>query len=132
MDEKQIPEFFREMLHEQYDEIIFQKILDGYKCNRKVTLRINTLKSNKESICEKLRENNIEFSNVSWNENALVIENANEIQIKKLDIYINGEIYLQSLSSMIPPIILNPEFQDNILDMCSAPRRKNYSNGCNV
>ena len=31
--------------------------------------------------------------------------------------------YLQSLSSMIPALIVNPGEKENILDMCSAPGR---------
>ena len=38
--------------------------------------------------------------------------------------YKNGEIYLQSLSSMLPPIILNPAEKTDILDMTSAPGGK--------
>ena len=53
-----------------------------------------------------------------------MIENVKEEEIRKLEIYENGEIYLQSLSSMIPPIILNPKPEENILDMASAPGGK--------
>lgn len=38
--------------------------------------------------------------------------------------YEKGEIYLQSLSSMLPPIILNPKEDIDILDMCAAPGGK--------
>ena len=41
-----------------------------------------------------------------------------------MDIYENGEIYFQSLSSMLPPIILNPKEGENILDMAAAPGGK--------
>ena len=37
--------------------------------------------------------------------------------------YEKGEIYLQSLSSMLPPIILEPKQGNDILDMAAAPRR---------
>ena len=41
-----------------------------------------------------------------------------------MEIYRNGEIYFQSLSSMIPPIVLNPKSKENILDMAAAPGSK--------
>ena len=47
-----------------------------------------------------------------------------EEEIRKLEIYENGEIYLQSLSSMLPPIILEPKAGENILDMTAAPGGK--------
>ena len=45
-------------------------------------------------------------------------------EIRELEIYNNGEIYLQSLSSMLPPIILSPKENENILDMAAAPGGK--------
>ena len=41
-----------------------------------------------------------------------------------MEIYKNGEIYLQSLSSMIPAIVLDPKENENILDMTAAPGGK--------
>lgn len=35
-----------------------------------------------------------------------------------------GKYYIQSLSSMIPPIALNPKQDDIVLDLCSAPGSK--------
>ncbi len=119
-----IPNFLEKMLEEQYGAEIKNKIIEGYSSNRKVTLRVNTLKSNLEKIEEVLNKNNIKFEKVSWYENAIIIENANEQEIQNLDIYKNGEVYLQSLSSMLPPIVLAPKEGTDILDMCAAPGGK--------
>ena len=121
---REIPQFLYDMLLEQYGENITNKIIEGYSNQRKVTLRINTIKSNKDKIKEDLNKANIKFSEVDWYNDALIIENVRENEIKKLDIYENGEIYLQSLSSMLPPIILEPKSNENILDMAAAPGGK--------
>ena len=44
----------------------------------------------------------------------------------KLEVQYNkeGKIYLQSVTSMLPPIILNPKEKENILDMAAAPGGK--------
>lgn len=123
MQEK-IPQFLYEMLLKQYGEELANKIIEGYSKQRPVTLRINTIKASKEKVKEELIKNEIEFKEVEWNENALIIEKVREEEIKKLEIYENGEIYLQSLSSMIPPIILEPQVGENILDMAAAPGGK--------
>lgn len=120
----QIPEFFKEMLLKQYGENIANTIIEGYSKQRLVTLRINTIKSDKEKIKNKLQEAGVQYEAVSWYEEALIIKNVREDEIKKLDIYENGEIYLQSLSSMLPPIILEPKAGENILDMAAAPGGK--------
>ena len=120
----QIPQFLEKILQKQYNNEITNKIIEGYKEQRNVTLRINTIKTTKEKIKECLNQANIEFQEVEWNRDALIIKNAREEEIRKLEIYENGEIYLQSLSSMLPPIILEPKEGENILDMAAAPGGK--------
>lgn len=117
-----VPEFLIKMLEKQYGEEITKNIIKGYGLGRKTTLRVNNLKSNVNEIKEKLLKEKIQYQEISWNEDALVI-NEND-KISKLDIYEDGKIYLQSLSSMLPPIILDPKEKENILDMAAAPGSK--------
>lgn len=122
--ESKVPQFLVESLEKQYGKDITNKILEGYNKKRKVTLRVNTIKTSCEVIKNKLSKANIDFEEVKWYKDALVIKNADESKIRKLDIYENGEIYLQSLSSMLPPILLQPKKGENILDMAAAPGSK--------
>lgn len=119
-----IPQFLQDKLNAQYGEELADKILEGYTKKRKVTLRVNTLKSNVNEIKEILNNNNIKYKMVNWSKEALIIENVRETELTKLDIYIEGKIYLQSLSSMLPPIILEPKENTDILDMTAAPGGK--------
>ncbi len=119
-----IPEFLIQKLQNQYGEESTKKIIEGYNKKRKVTLRVNTLKSNIEEIENILQKNNIKYKTAGWSKEALIIENVREAEITKLKIYEEGKIYLQSLSSMLPPIILKPEENEDILDMAAAPGGK--------
>lgn len=119
-----IPEFLKEKLKSEYGEEETKKILDGFSKQRKVTFRVNTLKAKSEEIESVLKNENIEFERVIWSKEAFVIKNAREEDIQKLEIYESGKIYLQSLSSMIPPIVLKPEEGKDILDMAAAPGGK--------
>jgi NOL1/NOP2/sun family putative RNA methylase len=116
--------FLQEMLIKQYGEEIANKILEGYYQNRKTTLRVNTVKTNVNEVKNILEENNIKYGEVFCNKDALIIENVTEEDLQKLSIYENGEIYLQSLSSMIPPLVVNPKEKESILDMAAAPGGK--------
>lgn len=122
--------FLIEMLNNQYDENTVNSILQGYKVKRKVTLRVNNLKTNLHVIKNEFDKLGIHYETVKFYENALIINNASEKDLQTLEIYKNGEIYLQSLSSMLPPIILNPQPNMDILDMCAAPRRKDDRTSC--
>lgn len=120
----EIPDFFIKKLKEQYNENEVEKIKEGLQKRRNVTFRINTLKTNKEEIQTILKQEKIEYDEVSWNKDAIVLKNVTEQDIKKLEIYNEGKIYLQSLSSMLPVIILQPNEKENILDMTAAPGGK--------
>lgn len=120
----EIPSFLIEKIKNQYSEEICMKIEKGLISKKSVTFRINTLKTTKEYIIQNLKENQIEYEEIKWNNDAIIIKNATEDDIRKLRIYEDGKIYLQSLSSMIPPIILEPKEKENILDMASAPGGK--------
>lgn len=118
-----IPDFLKNKLLSQYGEELTTKIIEGYQNSRVVSLRINTIKSSKEEITTILNENNISYENISWYDNALIV-NTNEDTLRKLDIYKEGKIYLQSLSSQLPPLFLNPKENEMILDMAAAPGGK--------
>lgn len=117
-----IPEFLVEKLEKQYGKETTKKILEGYNKKRKTTFRVNTLKANVQEVEEILKEKEIEYQKVKWYKEAFIINNAKEIE--ELEIYKNGKIYMQSLSSMLPPIVLEPKEKEDILDMASAPGGK--------
>ena len=116
-----IPDFLKEQLTNQYGEDLTNQILEGYNKKRKTTLRINTIKTTKENIKKILDKENIKYESVSWYDDALIL--VSDKNIRELDIYKNGEIYMQSLSSMIPPIVLEPT-KEKILDMAASPGGK--------
>ena len=113
--EQMIPGFLEEMLKKQYGEEVFAKILAGYQARRPVTLRVNPLKADRNSVEQALTGAGIAFKNVSWYEDAMIIEGAREPEIQELPIYKEGGIYLQSLSSMLPPLALAPQEGADIL-----------------
>lgn len=121
---RKLPEKFVEDLYENYSPLTVDKILAGMAGERNTTLRVNRLKSNIQDIMNCLKENGIKFDRVLWYSDALILKEATEKQIQKLDIYENGEIYLQSLSSMIPPLVLNPKENEKVLDLTAAPGSK--------
>lgn len=121
---KRLPKEFIENLYELHSPLVADKILAGMAEKRNATLRVNTLKYNIQDLMRYFREINIKFERVNFYNDALIIKNANEKEIQKLEIYKKGYIYLQSLSSMVPPIVLGATENENILDMASAPGSK--------
>ena len=122
--ERKIPNFFTNMLKKQYNENQYKQILNGFNINRLTTFRVNSLKTNNVEIEKEMLKHNIEIEKSKISNTAYIVKNSNESELKKLDIYAEGKIYLQSLSSMLPPIILNPMPDKDILDMAAAPGGK--------
>ncbi len=119
-----LPEFFEPLLAQQYSEADIERIKEGYRAQRNVTLRANALSSSKDEVASELDSAGIAWSGVDWYDDAFVIETARERQIWDLPIYEQGKVYLQSLSSMLPPIILDAHANEDVLDMCAAPGGK--------
>lgn len=118
-----IPAFLREFLQTQYPNDA-ERIEAGYGTRRPVTLRANRLKATREDVRAALLQGGIASEEISWYEDALLLPSAREEEIAKTSLYLEGKIYLQSLSSMLPPLYLRPAAGENILDMAAAPGGK--------
>ena len=121
---RRLPEKFIDELYEMYSPVSVDKILLGMTDDRFLTLRVNTIKYNIQDLMKYFREKNIKFERVPWYTDALVIKNAKEKDIQKLDIYEKGYVYFQSLSSMVPPLVLNPKKGEKILEIGRASCRE--------
>ena len=88
-------DFLKNTLETQYAKTQVNSILEGLTKSRKTTIRVNTIKTSMTEIKEILEKEEISFKEVPWNDFALIIENADESRIRKLQIYNNGEIYMQ-------------------------------------
>ena len=119
-----LPEEFMDNLYEMFSPGTVDNILRGIAEKRFTTLRVNNLKYNIQDLMKYFKDINIKFDRVLWYKDALVIKNANEKDLQKLEIYKEGKIYLQSLPSMIPPLVLAPEEGDRVLDLTAAPGGK--------
>jgi 16S rRNA (cytosine1407-C5)-methyltransferase len=99
-------------------------VLEQYSVAKPTTLRANTLKITPEKLKEELDKIGIGVRAVSWSNNAFIIQSLNNIRLTDLDLYKNGFFYIQSLSSMVPPLVLAPQKGEKILDICAAPGSK--------
>ena len=121
---RKLPKEFVDSLYEEYTPLTVDKILMGMSGERNTSLRVNTLKSNIYGLMNLFKENNIKFERVSWYKDALEIKNVKEKELQKLPQYEKGDFYIQSLSSMVPPLVLSPKPGEHILDVTAAPGSK--------
>lgn len=118
-----LPEYLITKIKEEYPNH-YDQIISGYKNKRVVAIRINTLKTTISDLLKYFDSQNITYTKVPWSDFSLIINNCLEKDIMALPIYTEGKIYLQSLSSQLPPLFLSPKNNDTILDMAAAPGGK--------
>ncbi len=129
--------FFENKIKEYYDNPTAETIINGSSVKRKTTLRINTLKSNYAEIISFLSNHGIKYASVPFSKDALIID-CDAKTITETPLFNEGKIYLQSLSSQLPALILDPKENTDVLDMCAAPGGKTTqiaalsNNKCNI
>lgn len=118
-----VPVHLLERLNAQYGPDLAKEIVAGF-VRRPVTLRVNTLKSTVEAVRAVLDKAGIAYEPVPWYGDALILRGVREEAVQALPEYEAGHMYLQSLSSMMPPLVVNPVKNESILDMAAAPGGK--------
>ena len=121
-----LPPFFVNSIVGAYGADAAHDLIEGIHdaAARPVTFRANALKATRAEVLAHLEEHGIPSNTVSWYEDAFVVPAEHERAIWDLDLIKKGAIYLQSLSSMLPPLALDVQPGEDVLDMCAAPGGK--------
>lgn len=119
-----LPPFFAPLLEEQYGTELAPMIEQGCNGQRATTLRANTLLSTREEVASILDEAGIGYRNPAWYPDAFVLDDDAETSVWDLPALREGKLYMQSLSSMLPPLLMGPCGGLDVLDMCAAPGGK--------
>ncbi|OGE31803.1 hypothetical protein A2631_01575 [Candidatus Daviesbacteria bacterium RIFCSPHIGHO2_01_FULL_44_29] len=110
-----------------------ESVLQSFTTIRPTTFRANTLKISASDLKIKLKEAGLPFEKVGWRSGApssellpeaFILQDTPQRVLTENDIYNQGLVYVQSLSSMIPPLVLDPQPGELILDLTAAPGSK--------
>jgi len=119
-----LPEELIEILEEIYTTGELDSIYRSFDRGRYTSFRINTLKGNYKEVTDELTRNKIKFKNYHYIKDTFTSRDSKAKIYTKLDIYKEGKIYLQNISSMLPVEFLELKEDIKILDMCAAPGSK--------
>lgn len=110
-------------LNTLYGEKSAKNYIDFIKQEPVQYLRVNKLKETPDNLSENLFSTyNIKTEKTVLPYGLKMIDGRNIVS-KTIE-HIIGKFYIQGLSSMIPPLILNPQENEKVLDLCSAPGSK--------
>lgn len=110
-----------------YEKIKFlnhrEQILKKHLNEPNISIRINSLKTNKKELISKLKDIGIEVEESKHFETSLIVKNNKDILFMN-NLFDEGFYYIQNESSQLVSYILNPKKNDILLDACSAPGGK--------
>lgn len=119
-----LPKKFLEQVEEVVPADLKASVYEGLQTRRATTFRTNTLKIATSELERKLHERGIQFEKISWFKDGFVLVSPSKKEFIETDLYQEGLLYIQSLSSMIPPLVLDPKSGESVLDLTAAPGSK--------
>lgn len=119
-----LPDKFPERLAAMFASTIAAEVQASF-VERPTTLRINRLKcpTGLEPITE-LRQAGFKLEPVAWYPDAFILSGKTKRELTDSAPYVAGQIYIQSLASMVPPLVLDPRPGEKVLDLTAAPGSK--------
>lgn len=135
---QRLPALFLERLKKITPPQKWDEIANTFAEPKPTTFRVNTLKADPRIIQEKLEHQGFRLE--KWGQSlkfgtvpifsAFILRKGTLRELQETEFYQKGEIYIQSLSSMLPPLILNPQAGERVLDLTAAPGSKTTQMAC--
>lgn len=130
LDLNSFPEYLKygipDFILDEWDDYLgtAEKIKIASWSNRpqRFSVRVNTLKTNKEDLKKELIKRSIDVEDGYLVDQALIVKNG--FFLENLDLFKEGYFIVQSEASMLPALILNPKPGEKVIDLCSAPGLK--------
>lgn len=100
------------------------QFFEANETQRPLTIRTNTLKTRRKELAQSLIQRGVNLDPLAeWSNVGIKIYDS-KVPIGATPEYLAGHYMLQSASSLLPVIALDPQPYEKILDMASAPGGK--------
>lgn len=99
-----------------------ERILDAFNKNHSTVLRVNTLKTDRDSLIEKLTEHGCVAGVGTYTDSSVVLLGGKMPDFRSSD----GEFFVEGEASQIAVAVLGAEAGDTVIDMCAAPGGKSF------
>lgn len=126
---KPIPECskleFKEKFIHRYSQLTDWETFKRYTCSfLRKSIRVNTLKISIAELKKRLEKDWV-LEPIPWcKEGFWITHKQDRLDVGNTIEHLLGYYYVQEAASMIPPIVLNPQPGEKVLDVCAAPGSK--------
>lgn len=128
-----LPEGFAERLDEMVGPSLATQLRATFVA-RPTTLRLNRIKTpvaldqwgkvQPDQLPNHLQQDGFKLERVTWFPGAYILRSKTKRELTETAPYLEGKVYLQSLASMVPPLVLDPQPGEKVLDLTAAPGSK--------
>ncbi|GAB5517977.1 MAG: RsmB/NOP family class I SAM-dependent RNA methyltransferase [Rhodothermales bacterium] len=102
----------------------FDQVMDAFAQPRVCAFRINTLRADPVAVLAELESSGLTLTPVEWMPVAYTVPAEQRGALLATVAFADQRIYVQNLSSMVPPVVLAPEAGERVLDLAAAPGSK--------
>lgn len=120
----QLPELFIERLHEIIPEEKIDRVMETFSIQKNPTFRYNPLKIDIPTLEEKLKNLPLDFTSIPNLEGIYQIPFGQKPILTDSELFHQGEIYIQNLSSILAAMLLDVKPGETVLDLAAAPGGK--------
>lgn len=124
MSDIALPALFIERLKAILSEDLYQSTLASFSQERFCCFRINTLKAKPEDVENSITHQSFNITTIPGFHHVFYIPADQKRALSETQEYRDGMIYIQSLASMLVPLLLDPKPTDWVLDLAAAPGSK--------
>ncbi|MBQ1977555.1 MAG: 16S rRNA (cytosine(967)-C(5))-methyltransferase RsmB [Ruminococcus sp.] len=124
------PEYLVKLWLESYKEEVTVSILESLSGRPPLTIHVNTLLTESETLIENLREEGVEAEASSVCPDMLTIRNSGAVD--NLKAYALGEFFVQDTASAVCALLSGAKSGDTVYDVCSAPGGKAFAMAINM
>lgn len=108
-----------------YGELNTEQLLISLCGRPKICARVNTLKTDRNSLIAELEKEKVSAEEIPFLENAVSLTETGSIE--RLSAYKSGKLHIQDASSQLCVDFLSPKPREVLLDICSAPGGKSFT-----
>ena len=119
-----LPEEFTQRLRQIVPTEHFADCWSSFTRPMATAFRINQLGGQAENVAAELTNAGFKLQPLTWKADAFTVPDSQRRALTESTACAEGRIYIQNPSSMIPPIELDPQPDEEVLDLAAAPGGK--------
>jgi len=123
-NQNEIPAAFRERLQALLPSGRFADCWQSFAAVHPTTFRANRLKADGHALCAELLAEGFSPTALRWKTDAFTVPAEQRRALTECAAYGEGRLYIQNSSSMVPPLLVDPQPNEWILDLTAAPGSK--------